>query len=139
MTETDISPNGDCEKLADQKTTIVVACAHGRTRSQAVARRIFSLGYQNVKVIGIRDPELTRAEVEQELKKADLVVATGADVSAEISHHADIRPILVPVPEEEHATMHSRGQTPREIMEKIDLRLTKAGFINFDRPLSPRK
>ncbi len=127
MTEIEAPP----EALQNQGARIVVVCMHGRSRSQFVARRILARGYTCVATIGINNPDRSKEETREQIAQADVVVATGADIAAEIIYHLQKIPLVIPLTGEEHATLNASKNTPERIIQKIDTSLTEAGFGNF--------
>ncbi len=110
---------------------------HGRSRSKAIVRLLETLGYTNVRMVGIRDYSMPHDERDNLLKQADLIVPVASDVTAEVKNRlkslgidAAIKP--VELTEKEHAILHYGTKDEQAaLLADLERRLVEAGFQRF--------
>ena len=63
---------------------ILAVCHSGRTRSKEIARVLDTMGYNQVLVLGIRDPLSSVAEKQRLIKEAEVIVCASPDQKGDV-------------------------------------------------------
>lgn len=120
--------------LVDPETVILFVCMNGRTRSKVAAREADALGYHRSRVLGIKDFSISLQEKEDALDQAQIIVAIGADVEAEIRQlNLGLQKPILTIHIANHEHVVSRLGTPdqrTQIGEVIRRRLLEVGFVD---------